>query len=105
VPIRSVDAAVDARPAAPGRPPKAAARRGRGRVWRSRLVQVRLNSATERVARFYDDAGFCQVCDAPYCYHHWHVFEGGYGHCPRGHGKSLDRTGSSALQDRSVTGG
>ena len=31
-------------------------------------------------AGFYDDAGFCQDCDAPYCYRH----------CPLGHGKSLD---------------
>ena len=39
---------------------------------------------------FYDDAGFCQDCNAPYCYRHWHVSETGYGHCPAGHGKSLD---------------
>ena len=39
---------------------------------------------------FYDDAGFCQDCDAPYCYHHWHVSETGYGYCPRSHRKSLD---------------
>ena len=41
-------------------------------------------------AGFYNDAGFCQDCDAPYCYRHWHVSETGYGHCPIGHGKSLD---------------
>ena len=41
-------------------------------------------------AGFYDDAGFCQDCDAPYCYHHWQVSGSGYGHCPHGHGKSLD---------------
>ena len=41
-------------------------------------------------AGFYDDAGLCQDCDAPYCYRHWHVSETGYGHCPAGHGKSLD---------------
>jgi len=41
-------------------------------------------------AVFYDDAGFCQDCDAPYCYHHWQVSGSGYGYCPRGHGKSLD---------------
>jgi len=41
-------------------------------------------------AGFYDDAGFCQDCDAPYCYHHWQVSGSGYGYCPRGHGKSLD---------------
>jgi hypothetical protein len=44
-------------------------------------------------AGFYDDAGFCQDCDAPYCYRHWHVSETGYGHCPAGHGKSLDPYG------------
>jgi hypothetical protein len=41
-------------------------------------------------AGFYDDAGFCQDCDAAYCYRHWQVSETGYGHCPAGHGKSLD---------------
>jgi hypothetical protein len=41
-------------------------------------------------AGFYDDAGFCQDCDAPSCYRHWHVSQTGYGHCPAGHGKSLD---------------
>ncbi len=41
-------------------------------------------------AGFYDDAGFCQDSDAPYCYRHWHVSQTGYGHCPAGHGKSLD---------------
>jgi hypothetical protein len=41
-------------------------------------------------AGLYDDAGFCQDCDAPYCYQHWNVSAGGYGYCPRGHGKSLD---------------
>jgi hypothetical protein len=46
--------------------------------------------AQVHTAGFYDDAGFCPDCDAPYCYQHWHVSESGYGHCPRGHGKSLD---------------
>jgi hypothetical protein len=41
-------------------------------------------------AGLYDDAGFCQDCDVPYCYRHWHVSQTGYGHCPAGHGKSLD---------------
>jgi hypothetical protein len=45
---------------------------------------------TVHTAGFYDDAGFCRDCDAPYCYRHWHVSESGYGYCPRGHGKSLD---------------
>jgi hypothetical protein len=49
-----------------------------------------LRFAQVHTAGFYDDAGFCQDCDAPYCYQHWHVSESGYGHCPRGHGKSLD---------------
>jgi hypothetical protein len=46
--------------------------------------------AQVHTAGFYDDAGFCADCDAPYCYRHWHVSESGYGYCPRGHGKSLD---------------
>ena len=49
-----------------------------------------LSFAQVHNAGFYDDAGFCQDCDAPYCYQHWHVSEGGYGYCPRSHGKSLD---------------
>ena len=32
-----------------------------------------LTFAQVDTARFYDDAGFCQNCDAPYYYHHWHV--------------------------------
>ncbi|MGN9920262.1 hypothetical protein [Micromonospora palomenae] len=43
-----------------------------------------------RTAGFYDDAGFCGPCDAPYCHQHWNVSRSGYGTCPRGHGKSLD---------------
>jgi hypothetical protein len=46
--------------------------------------------AQVHAAGFYDDAGFCQDCDAPYCYQHWHVSGTGHGYCPRGHGKSLD---------------
>jgi hypothetical protein len=49
-----------------------------------------LSFARVHRAGFYDDAGFCQDCDAPYCYRHWNVSEGGYGYCPGGHGKSLD---------------
>jgi hypothetical protein len=49
-----------------------------------------LNHARVRTAGFYDDAGFCQECDAAYCYRHWHVSPTGFGHCPGGHGKSLD---------------
>jgi len=43
-----------------------------------------------RTAGFYDDAGFCADCGVPYCARHWHVSQTGYGHCPLGHGKSLD---------------
>jgi hypothetical protein len=43
-----------------------------------------------RTAGFYDDAGFCEDCGAPYCARHWHLSGTGYGHCPLGHGKSLD---------------
>jgi hypothetical protein len=49
-----------------------------------------LSFAQVHTAGFYDDAEFCQDCDSPYCYQHWYVSESGYGHCPRGHGKSLD---------------
>lgn len=42
------------------------------------------------VAGFYDDAGICGECDAPYCRTHWHVSESGLGRCPAGHSKSLD---------------
>jgi hypothetical protein len=46
--------------------------------------------AQVHTAGFYDDAGFCELCDAAYCYRHWNVSATGYGHCPRSHGKSLD---------------
>ncbi len=49
-----------------------------------------LRFAQVHTAGFYDDAGFCQDCDAPYCHRHWHVSESWYGCCPRGRGKSLD---------------
>jgi len=61
---------------------------GPGRIaWAFRPL---LRFAQVHTAGFYDDAGFCQDCDAPYCYQHWRVSESGYGYCPRGHGKSLD---------------
>ena len=41
-------------------------------------------------ARLYDDCGWCQECDQPYCRAHWNVTSTGYGYCPAGHGKSLD---------------
>jgi hypothetical protein len=43
-----------------------------------------------RQAGLYDDAGFCAECEQPYCHAHWKVSAGGYGHCPQGHGRSLD---------------
>ncbi|MBQ1034832.1 MULTISPECIES: hypothetical protein [Micromonospora] len=46
--------------------------------------------AAVTTAGFYDDAGFCGPCDAPYCHRHWNVSSTGYGTCPHGHGKSLD---------------
>jgi hypothetical protein len=46
--------------------------------------------ARVHTAGFYDDAGFCELCDSAYCYDHWDVSDTGYGHCPMGHGKSLD---------------
>lgn len=49
-----------------------------------------LRFAQVHEAGFYDDAGFCPACDAPYCYRHWHVSQTGYGTCPHGHGKNLD---------------
>jgi hypothetical protein len=59
-----------------------------GRI--TQAFRLPLCFAQVHTAGFYDDAGFCQDCDAPYWYHHWHVSESGYGHCPRGRGKSLD---------------
>ena len=59
-----------------------------GRI--AQAFRAPLSFARVHTAGFYDDAGFCQDCDAPYCYRHWRVSESGYGHCPRGHGKSLD---------------
>ena len=46
----------------------------------------------ERVhlAGLYDDAGFCELCDAAYCRRHWHLSATGYGRCPQDHGKSLN---------------
>jgi hypothetical protein len=49
-----------------------------------------LRFARVHQAGFYDDAGFCPGCDAPYCHQHWHVSRTGYGSCPHGHGKNLN---------------
>lgn len=56
----------------------------------ARAFRPLLSFAQVHTAAFCDDAGPCRDCDAPYYYHHWHVSEGGYGYCPRGHGKSMD---------------
>ena len=44
-------------------------------------------------AGFYDDAGFCQDCDAPYCYHHWQLSGSGYGYCPAATARAWILTG------------
>jgi len=46
----------------------------------------------ERIAEldFYDNAGICTACAAPYCSVHWGDSSSGYGRCPNGHGASLD---------------
>jgi hypothetical protein len=49
-----------------------------------------LRFAQVHQAGLHDDAGFCDRCDAAYCYYHWNAIDSGYGWCPRGHGKSLD---------------
>jgi hypothetical protein len=49
-----------------------------------------LRFAAVRALDFYDDAGLCGPCDAPYCVRHWNVSSTSYGRCPQGHGKSLD---------------
>ncbi|MGQ0616542.1 MAG: hypothetical protein ACT4PW_06050, partial [Acidimicrobiia bacterium] len=104
-------------PAAGARPPPAASRRARRRastrwwlVFRGvgsgngygdeidddraeRLAQAfsaPLSYDKVHRAGFYDDAGYCGHCDAAYCYDHWNAWPTEYGHCPRGHGKSLD---------------
>ena len=46
--------------------------------------------AQVHTAGLYDDAGFCEQCDAAYCHRHWHLSDSGYGRCPQQHGKSLD---------------
>jgi hypothetical protein len=52
-----------------------------GRI--ARAFRPPLCFAQVHTAGFYDDAGFCQDCDAPYCYQHWHVSDSGYGSSPR----------------------
>jgi hypothetical protein len=68
-----------------GDPVNASRAEGIAAAFRPPLTYARVHTAG-----FYDDAGFCERCDAAYCYRHWHVTESGYGYCSRGHGKSLD---------------
>jgi len=49
-----------------------------------------LEYAKVHEAGLHDDAGFCGECGVPSCRTHWAVSPGGFGHCPNGHGKSLD---------------
>jgi hypothetical protein len=46
--------------------------------------------ATIATAGLYDNAGFCERCDAAYCGWHWNITTSGLGTCPRGHSTSLD---------------
>lgn len=63
--------------------------------------------AYERVrgGGFHDDAGFCGACGKPYCRRHWHVSGSGYGHCPHGHGKSLDPRPTTEMPYSAFAGG
>ena len=78
----------DRPPAPPGRPPGPPL--GAGRIVQAFRPPLRF--AQVRTAGFYDDAGFCQDCDAPYCYQHWRVSDTGYGYCPHGHARTWTRT-------------
>ena len=49
-----------------------------------------LSFAQVHTAGLYDDAGFCPLCDVPYCPGHWDVSAEGDAWCPRGHGKNLN---------------
>jgi hypothetical protein len=65
-----------------------------GRIAQAFRLPLRFDRV--RTAGFYDDAGFCEECEVPYCRRHWHVSETGYGTCPRGHDRSLDQHWSPA---------
>jgi hypothetical protein len=41
----------------------------------ARAFRPRLTFAQVHTAGSYDDAGFCQDCDAPCCYQHWHTVD------------------------------
>jgi hypothetical protein len=56
----------------------------------ARAFTTPLTFAKVHAANLFDDAGFCEECDAAYCYTHWHDDKVGQFCCPRGHWKSLD---------------
>ena len=65
----------------------------------ARIFSEPLTWESVHSAGFYDDLGFCRECGVAYCANHWSVSAGGYGRCPRGHGKSLDPHWSPADYD------
>jgi hypothetical protein len=73
-----------------------------GRIAHAFRLPLRFDQV--RMAGFHDDAGFCGDCGVPYCARHWHISEAGYGHCPLGHGKSLDPHWQPAEEDRAMPG-
>jgi hypothetical protein len=64
--------------------------RQRPRGSRARAFAEPYTFAKVHTAGLWDDAGFCEECDAAYCYAHWHDDKVGQFRCPRGHWKSLD---------------
>ena len=49
-----------------------------------------LRYATVHTSGLFDNAGFCEDCDTPYCAEHWNLTGAGFGRCPAGHSKTLD---------------
>ena len=58
-----------------------------------------LSFAQVHTAGFYDDAGFCQDCDAACCYRHWHVSESAMAIVPAATAKASIHTGNPSLGD------
>jgi hypothetical protein len=64
------------------------------RAWRiAQAFRPPLRFAQVHTAGFYDDAGFCQGCDAPYCCQHWHVSDTETVTVPTGTARAWTRTG------------
>jgi hypothetical protein len=76
---------------------------GAGRIAQAFRLPLRFDQV--RTAGFYDDAGFCADCGVPYCARHWHVSDTEYGHCPLGHGRSLDPHWQPAEEPAAVPAG